>query len=316
MHQIKRIVEDFIVKEKSTVEPLKQGKFTYFILKKKNYNTIDALQLIARRLKLPLKKFSFAGNKDKKAITEQVCSVEGIGSKIENIKSPEIEIIYLGKGDAPVSLGNLEGNFFEIVVRNISKKPKPINSFINYFGDQRFGINNIEVGLALIKKDFEKACHLMNKIQIKEYLKEHPTNFIAAIRQIPKRLLKLYLGSYQSYIWNATVKELIRKKKTLPKEIPIIGFGSEIENSAVKKIIDKLVKIEKITFRDFIIKEIPNISAEGYSREIKTSVKNLVISELEDDDFNTNKKKFKITFFLKKGCYATEFIKQLFEVRK
>jgi len=305
MYIIKQIPEDFIVKERSTVKPQKNGRFTYFILEKKNLNTLDAIQLIARKLKIPLKKFSFAGNKDKIAITTQLCSVDGVGKRIEAITSPNINLTYLGQGEKPVSLGDLEGNYFQITVRNITKKPKKINSFINYFGEQRFSKNNEKIGKALVKKDFEKACLWIDQKNVKEYLKEHPTNFIGALRQLHKKLLKLYIHSYQSYLWNKIVEELSKTK--LPKEFPLIGFDTEI-TPEIKIVLER----EKITVRDFIIKQIPEISAEGNTRKTITKVKELHVWELENDNLNKNKKKCKIDFFLTKGCYATEFIRQLF----
>lgn len=312
MYILKQLPEDFFVKEKSTIQPESSGRFTYFLLKKKDYNTIRALQRIADKLKMPLKRLGFAGNKDKIAITEQVCSVDGIGKKIEAIKIPNIGLKYLGQGSKPVSLGDLEGNYFEIIVRNIVKAPKPINSFINYFGEQRFSSSNIKIGKALLKRDFEKACILIDDSSVKEYLKSSPTNFIGALRRLPKKLLRLYISSYQSFLWNETVKELIKMNVKLPKAVPILGFGTEIEDKMLVKVIEILMKKEKIVFRDFIIKEFPELSSEGGSRAVITSVRDLVIGELKSDELNPKMKKCRISFFLDKGCYATEFIRQLF----
>lgn len=312
MYILKQVPEDFIVKEKSLVELKKRGRFTYFLLKKKNSNTIDILNLIAKKVRMPLKKFGFAGNKDKIAITEQVCSVQELGFNIENIQGHDLKITVLGRGNKPVNLGDLEGNYFEIVVRNVEELPKPVDFFINYFGKQRFSKNNAEIGKALIKKEFEKACLLVDQNVVKDFLKNNPANFIAALRQLPKRLLRLYVHSYQSFFWNKTVEELV-KQEELPDEVPIIGFDDEIENPKIKEMIKKMMAKENIDFRDFIIKEFPELSSEGSSRKVKAKVKDLSIGELEEDELNQNKKKFRISFFLDKGCYATEFIRQLFE---
>ena len=70
MYKIKQLPEDFIVKEISHVNPQLNGQYAYFILKKTNLTTIDALQILSNKFKIPLKNFGFAGNKDKKAVTE------------------------------------------------------------------------------------------------------------------------------------------------------------------------------------------------------------------------------------------------------
>ena len=76
MYKIKHIPEDFIVKERSTIKILLSGKYIYFLLKKKNWNTLDVIQKLAVIFDISEKKIGFAGSKDKNAVTEQVCSVE------------------------------------------------------------------------------------------------------------------------------------------------------------------------------------------------------------------------------------------------
>ena len=76
MYKIKQIPEDFVVREISGIRPSEHGKYTYFLLKKRNYTTQRAVKAIADALHIPEKRFGFAGNKDKNAITEQLCSVD------------------------------------------------------------------------------------------------------------------------------------------------------------------------------------------------------------------------------------------------
>jgi len=155
MYVLKTIPQDFIVKERSNVEIKKEGQYTYFLLKKTDYNTLKALQTVANVLHYNIKDFGYAGNKDKKAITEQLCSVKG-NPNLEHIKLTDIEVKEVGKGDKPISLGDLEGNEFTITIRNIEKLPEKKEEFTNYFGEQRFGRNNVEVGRAIVKGDFKK----------------------------------------------------------------------------------------------------------------------------------------------------------------
>jgi len=62
-YKIKSIPEDFIVKEISLEDysksQTKQGKFIYCLLKKKNYNTIDAIKQIASIFNLKEKQVGF-----------------------------------------------------------------------------------------------------------------------------------------------------------------------------------------------------------------------------------------------------------------
>ena len=71
MYKIKSVPEDFIVEEIPLFEFSDTGKYTYFLLKKTNYNTEKVIQKLSKYYKIPRKRFGYAGNKDKKAVTTQ-----------------------------------------------------------------------------------------------------------------------------------------------------------------------------------------------------------------------------------------------------
>ena len=298
MYRIKEKPEDFVVKEKLKLKKVRiekgEGSYSYFLMKKRNYTTQKAIDVIARKLGLPAKFFGYAGNKDKRAVTEQFVSVKNCS--VKELKLNDISLGFAGKGKEPISLGDLDGNYFEIVVRNVDKKPKKINKFPNYFGEQRFSKQNIEVGRVIIKKDFRKACELLELDVVKN-------DFVGALRNINKKILRLYVHAYQSYLWNETAREYLRLSKKNIK-IPIVGFGTEIKDKKLKEIIEKIMKNEKIVFMDFVIRQIPELSSEGSERELFAKVIDLEIEK--GSDF------IKLKFFLKKGCYATVFVDCLF----
>ena len=303
-----------MVKEIPLGKPGKTGKYCYFLLRKRNVTTLRAVELLAHKLQLPLKNIGYAGNKDKVAMTEQVVSVKGLRS----IPRDTSQLKFLGKGNEPMSLGDLQGNKFIITVRNIDKKPKPLHTFINYFGEQRFSAHNVEVGRAIVRGDFKSAAaqiaqdHPRYAAQMKARLANN--DYVGALRCLPKKLLMLYVHAYQSWLWNKTVDDYM-KENPKEKAIPIIGFGTELQENKLKTIIKKLMKKENVTFRSFIIRKIPELSAEGDERALFAEVKNLKIPALEKDELNQGKKKVNISFTLAKGCYATEFIRQLFSPR-
>jgi len=322
MYKIKQLPEDFIVKEVSNIVIIGEGDYNYFLLKKKNYTTFRALEKIANALHIPLKHIGFAGNKDKRAITEQVVSVKGINREI---KLKDIQLKFLGKGDKPVSLGDLEGNEFIITVRNLTQKEierfqKKIKQIAipNYFGEQRFSKNNELIGRCIVKKDFKKAIELILKSnsdynnEIKEHLLKNENDFIGALRKIPKKLLKLYIHSYQSFLWNLTVKEFIERKGLKKISIPIIGFGTEIKDKEINEIISKIMKKENIDYRDFIIRELPELSVEGKEREIIVKPNNFKVDSIGKDEPNKGKNKVVLSFRLPKACYATVVVEWLF----
>ena len=103
---IKELTEDFYVKEILDLS-LRDGDFYYYLLKKENWGTLEAIQEIAKRLHLPLKCFGFAGNKDKKAITEQYISIyKTPKEKVDTISIKHITLRYQGTGKQRISLGD------------------------------------------------------------------------------------------------------------------------------------------------------------------------------------------------------------------
>ena len=252
MYKIKQQPEDFIVKEVSNVDVNGKGEYSYFILKKRNYGTLRAVETVAKSLRIPVKFIGFGGNKDKVAVTEQVVSIKS-KKEVEKLKLKDIELVYLGEGDKPVSLGDLLGNEFVITVRNLTneelegfeKKIKKKLLVPNYFGEQRFSDNNQVVGKCIVKKDFKKAVELIlesgsdYKREINDILAKNKNDFVGALRAVNKKLLKLYVHAYQSFIWNETVEKYIKKNGLKDVKIPIIGFGTDIKDKEIEKIMKR-----------------------------------------------------------------------------
>ncbi|MBI2129771.1 tRNA pseudouridine(13) synthase TruD [Candidatus Woesearchaeota archaeon] len=339
MYRIKQIPEDFIVKEIGGIRGSDKGEYGVFLLKKINCSTPEAIDIISNALTIKNKGIGYAGNKDKKAITEQHISImvfnDAFLNKIKNLRIKNIELTFIGYSDQPVSLGDLEGNSFEIAVRNLDKKDLSIflkNTKMmksnklkipNYYGEQRFSKNNIEAGKLILKNKVKEAIDLIveNDAFLKEkingFLESNKNNYNAALKIIPKRVLRLYIHSYQSFLWNNAVSEFLKmykNKKSL--KIPLIGFGLDLDtvkNSKLKKIIEKNLEKEKITPRDFVLKSLPELSSEGGLRDLFMKMKGFKIIKKEKDDLNKNKEKITVKFRLPKGSYATVAVDFLFK---
>lgn len=316
MYKLKEKPEDFIVNEVISVPLVEKGEFSYYVLKKTDYATPIVIEKISKFLRVPMKRIGFAGTKDRRAITTQWISIEGAKGRIDEFKEKDIELEFKGYGNKKIYLGMLEGNNFEIVVRNTTKKPKSIKEFVNYFDEQRFSMNNVEIGRAIVKKDFKKAVEILmqsngyyEKTLKDNYEKTHDA--VNCLRKIPLHVLEFFTHAYQSEIWNKTAEEISKNIKE-NIDVPIVGFGTEFDNKEIEEITNRIFKEEGITQRDFIIKSFPELSSEGNSRKLYSEVRDLQIGELEDDELNPGMKKITLKFFLKKGNYATMAIKNMF----
>ncbi len=215
--------EDFIVEELPLYEPTGNGTHTFFAIKKRNRSTIEAINLIARKLKVKARNIGYAGLKDKHALTTQVLSVEGISpEQVLEVAIPTIEILWAVPHAHKLRVGHLRGNRFEITLRGVTPDASPlVKSKIAYletkgvpnrFGKQRFGNKHDShlIGKALVQEDWEKALGfvLSNETaqfshMAKRIIREKDKGSLEkAVASIPHRLRKLYLSAYQAYLFN------------------------------------------------------------------------------------------------------------------
>jgi tRNA pseudouridine13 synthase len=309
-YTIKQSPEDFIVDEIINLKLEDNGRYSYFLLKKRNWNTEDTIQKSAFALHVQRSRINACGNKDKIAVTTQYISVENLNSSMRtNQNIGEIELRYVGQGNIRMNLGSHDGNRFQIIVRDFEGTPKKdVTRIKNYFGSQRFSNNNHLVGRAIIKKDFKKASELIlenhgeHEWIVKEHLEKNPNDFVGAMRKIPKKIMSLYINSYQSFIFNSIAKELDFEENI---KIPLIGFGTVIPDKSVKPLLEKIMEEEQIIFRDFIIRQFPEISSEGIERELYMEVKDFRIERIGEKDYS-------VSFILGKGSYATTVVEYVF----
>lgn len=159
--------------------------YTAFTLRKENMEMFEAVGFLAIKLGVISSDFSYAGLKDKKAITYQAMVVRKVTpERLKNIEK-EIEkkrmnVFNIRSVDDSLRLGQLKGNHFDIVIRNLKTQINDSanlrerileaienvknKGFVNYYGPQRFGIgrrvHTDQIGLALLKGEMVKAVTL------------------------------------------------------------------------------------------------------------------------------------------------------------
>jgi tRNA pseudouridine13 synthase len=324
MYRIKQLPEDFVVKEILHLNLSKTGTYLYYLLKKRDYNTVDAVRLISQKFGISEKFINFAGTKDRHAVTEQYISINRGPEK--GLEQKDLSLSYLGRGEERLNLGSLDGNEFEIVIRNIEPgtTPKKVGKIVNYFDEQRFGTNqdNHLVGKMLLKKDFKSAALKIaeTNMDVSESLKRNPSDSVGALKSMHKKTLQMYVHAFQSFVWNKAAEAYLASQKVMPGENPIIplpgfntqeaGRGDERSDSP-ESIVAKILADEGISPRDFIIRQFPELTFDSGERPLFADVNNLKITDMEDDELNIGMKKFRASFFLGRGSYATLVIKAL-----
>jgi len=143
--------EDFQVDEIQSFTPSGQGEHVWLHIKKTGENTDWVAAQLAKIAEVPRRDVSFAGMKDRNAVTTQWFSVQMPGREAPNWQAflPEtIEILDEKRHDRKLRRGTLEGNHFKITIRDFKGTEEELKASIeqiqqqgipNYFGEQRFG---------------------------------------------------------------------------------------------------------------------------------------------------------------------------------
>ena len=169
------------------------------------------------------------------------------------------------------------------------------------------------------------------------YLSRNPTNYLQSFRKINKLKQEMLVSAYQSYIWNKCLSMILKEKaeeltpidytagrlhfyKELNKEqldeikkltLPMIAPTTEIKDSYIKSIIEKVLSKEGIKQGDLKVKNIGTLFFKTRDRSLIIIPQDLEIISEGKDDLNTRKNMLTIRFSLEKGSYATILIKAL-----
>ncbi len=152
--------EDFVVVEDLGFEPDGEGEHILVRILKNGCNTRFVADALAKFLKIHAREVSFAGQKDKHAVTEQWLCARVPGNGMPDLSAFELEgckVLEYARHKRKLRLGALQGNAFTLVLREVSDRDDvearlqaiSEKGVPNYFGAQRFGIGGSNLQGAL-----------------------------------------------------------------------------------------------------------------------------------------------------------------------
>lgn len=152
--------EDFVVVEDLGFEPDGEGEHILVRILKNGCNTRFVADALAKFLKIHAREVSFAGQKDKHAVTEQWLCARVPGNTMPDLSAFELEgckVLEYARHKRKLRLGALQGNAFTLVLREVSDRADvearlqaiSEKGVPNYFGAQRFGIGGSNLQGAL-----------------------------------------------------------------------------------------------------------------------------------------------------------------------
>jgi len=203
--------EDFIVEEIPGGSWGETGPYLILRLTKRNWEQQRLVKEMAKALGISHRRISWAGTKDRNAVTSQYISIHRLEpDAVEKITLPDVRLEPVGRSDHPIALGELRGNRFTIRIRDcdptslagrVDEVARAAGSgFPNYVGIQRFGVLRPVthlVGEKILRGDLEGAvltylgatfpAEASGVREVRErFLKDRDVK--EAIRQFPVRL--------------------------------------------------------------------------------------------------------------------------------
>lgn len=148
--QLKANPEDFIVEEDLGFEPDGEGEHLLVRIRKNGCNTQFVAEQLARFAKVHPRDVSYAGLKDRHAVTEQWFCLHLPGKADPDLSQFDLEgceVVRASRHRKKMRIGTLKGNAFTLVLRQVSdiadveaRLEKITQQGVpNYFGTQRFG---------------------------------------------------------------------------------------------------------------------------------------------------------------------------------
>lgn len=318
--------EDFQVDEIPLMTPKGEGEHIYLHIKKREVNTHWVSRLLAEKFGVKEHDVSYAGQKDRYAVTTQWFSI--YAPKVELIlesrpfPDDDIEILVQTRHSKKLRRGDLVGNRFDIVLRDIKPSADPddvkandgadlqqtiednlqkikLNGVPNYFGLQRFGRGggNMDQALAMLT---------------------------GQRREKNRQKKSMYLSAARSYIFNQVLaarieqglwgQSMVGDIDTSANETqdagkataPMWGRGrlnSQTETLALEQIIAEPLQD--------LCNGMEHAGLNQERREIVSVIENMQWQWLQEEDGSSS---LKVSFALASGHYATSVLQEFMQV--
>ncbi len=193
---------DFRVDEIMPVEASGEGEHLWLKIEKDGSNTDWVAQQLAKHAAVKSMAVSYAGMKDRHAITTQWFSLHLPGMEdpdFSTLQTDEFKILKTVRHNRKLKRGALSGNRFQITISSLTGDTESLqqrlefikqNGVPNYFGEQRFGreMGNLPKAEKMFKRE---------------------------LKRIKKQQRGLYLSSARSWIFNKVLSARIQQQSWL-----------------------------------------------------------------------------------------------------
>lgn len=283
--QIKNEPEDFRVTELYDFEPNGEGEHLLLWIEKIGANTGWVANQFASQLGLRHFDVSYCGKKDRHAVTQQwiSCWLPGL-SEPELSAIEGVTILSRTRHNKKLRRGDHAGNRFDLRVRGLDVEiPNAVDErlemireqgFPNYFGPQRFGINN---------QNLQKAFDLIEVANDR--------------RKLDRKQKDIYVSALRSWIFNAALAKQVQSGNWSTDESLWVHGLSPHRDITLPRLEDEFQQAGEF---------IERMSIKAHQRKVRVMPENMSW-QIDKEDLN-------IKFDLPNGAYATCLLEQIINI--
>ncbi|MFT5815331.1 MAG: 2-C-methyl-D-erythritol 2,4-cyclodiphosphate synthase, partial [Psychroserpens sp.] len=319
---LRRHRSDFKVFEQIPFEPCGEGEHLFIHIRKIGANTAFVAKQLAQYFSVKESLVSYAGLKDRFAVTEQWFGVHVPGKQsydLSDLNIEGVEVLTSKRHNKKLRIGGLDGNRFEITLRDVTdidelvKRWHVVSNFgvPNYFGEQRFGIHGGNI---------EKALGLFSGQKVKD-----------------KKKRGMYLSAARSLIFNQMISERIEQQifDSLVNGDVLMLAGTQsvfhvdvMDESLTSRLVDHDLDItapmwgagELMTTGDVRafeqhIADGQQAFCEGLPRFGLKQERRRIRLSITDTDIKVDNDVVTLSFFLPSGAYATTIMRELIDYK-
>lgn len=311
---------DFIVKEELGYDMSGDGEFVAVRVRKIDNNTIFVGEKLAAFCGVSARNMSYAGLKDRKAITEQWFCIQMPGKPTPDFSQFQmdgVEILDVTRHNRKIRTGSLDGNHFEILLRNATESDElkvrleivKHLGFPNYFTEQRFGRDGHNLTEAMrwaageIKvKDRKKRSFYLSaaRSEVFNLVVSERVKLGLATQILPNDILQLkgthsWFKADQNEDLNALQVRL--ENRDILLTAPLIGETEQNSND-----IENQIVAQHQALRDLMKQE-----------RLKPARRPLLM-QAENFSWQFEPAGLRLKFYLPAGSYATALVRELVNV--
>jgi len=320
--KIRSIPEDFIVKENLAFEPSGAGEHAFLQIEKTGENTDYVARQLARFANVRQRDVSFAGLKDRHAVTTQWFSVWLPGKADPDwtqFETDSMKVLQSMRHARKLKRGVLSGNSFKLIIRDWQgDQDKTIrqleaikaNGIANYYGAQRFGNEGQNVNKALAMFQGAKAG---------------------------REQRSLYLSAARSYLFNQILAYRVTRKMwnqpvagdTYMFDLSHSCFKSQLPDAEIIRRLDAKeihptgalwgrgeagVTADTLSIEQGIIDAYPELAQGLIASEVDKDRRALRVNVQDLDWQFVDDATLTLAFTLPAGSYATSVLREIIEL--